>query len=198
MYTAFLFLTWTALFGVPVAGAVVLWSQRRHRPRAIVLAVCDGVLIMAVACSRTGWQTSSTPLNIFICSLASVCWCVVVFACWLALWTLKLRIVGSVAGAILSLALLPCAVVAPLVAIVFFGEATMTPLKVAEIGPGLTCLVQPWGEFAQNGYTVHLYRHWAIVPGLRREVSSASAFDSMRQGPTCESVARASRLEPSG
>jgi hypothetical protein len=179
---AFIQIAATLVLGPPI-GMVL--AVGRYRARASLFRrLCIGsvvVLLLLAASLCLGVQTISTAINVGFCLLAYLAYCFLASACW----RLRPHVVGSIAGAVACLTLLPgYLILTPyaLVVLLVLDDHIGTPLHEEQPAPGLACRITAWGWAASDeGYVVHLYRLSPILPVLRQEVRSVSV-DETDQG----------------
>ena len=115
---------------------------------------------------------SFTPVwaNIAALVLADAAYCFLTFSCWrlrpaalkfTAIGLLSLPIIG--AYALLTLGAFP---------LVFFAaDYVEPPLSRDFVAPGVSCTTTGWGAaFSDEGYTVHLFHAFPLIPFVHREV----------------------------
>jgi hypothetical protein len=186
-------LTWwvmeAILVGAPVLAMIAFVLLRRKWPavQLKVMICCAASLLIVICCV---WLRLSfiKPLGNFICvGLAYLAYCYLVFSCWRLPKILRLIaviilsvpiVVGYIGGTIGSLGLM-----------FIVGESYEQPLQIVKYDAGLICRIVPWGAaMSDEGYTVHLYQHWAAISFLEREVQEIVIDQSDPEGgPTSAS-----------
>ena len=156
-----------------IALAVVARSTRRGT-RVWLIRVCalaGALLLLNGLMTLTALQTSSRLLNLLFSAAAFVAYLILATAAW----SIRPRIVGIAAGTVAWAPL-----IVPMVSVAYFiGALTMlddlqAPAYTAQIRPGVSCEGREWGNFAQAGHAVALYRYVPGFPFVRIEVARRS------------------------
>jgi len=162
------------------AGAIALAVVARSTRRGTrvwfipVCAVSGALLLLNGLMTLTELQTSSRLLNLLFSAAAFVAYGILATAAW----SIRPRIVGIAAGTVAWAPL-----IVPMVSVAYFvGALTMlddlqAPLYTAQIRPGVSCEGREWGNFAQAGHVVALYRYVPGFPFVRVEVARRSEPD---------------------
>jgi hypothetical protein len=138
-----------------------------------VCALAAALLLLNGLMTLTGLQTSSPLLNLLFPAGAFVGYCILATAAW----SIRPRIVGIAAG---TVAWAPLIVLIRWFPIAFFVgglvilDDVQAPRYTAQIRPGVSCEGREWGNFAQDGHAVALYRYVPGFPFVRVEVARRS------------------------
>lgn len=161
-----------------IALAVVAQSIRRGT-RIWFIPVCAlaaALLLLNGLMTLTGLQTSSPLLNLFFPAAAFVGYCILATAAW----SIRPRIVGIAAGTAAWAPLIVLIGSFPIAFLVLGAvmlDDVQAPVYTAQIRPGVSCEGREWGNFAQFGHAVALYRYVPGFPFVRVEVARRSEFD---------------------
>lgn len=128
------------------------------------LAAC--IIVSAVFGIRFTHQTA----NVLAFILAYFSYCYLAVSAWLI--RNKFIRFATMALACIPMAMGYLLATLGLLALVFIvGEWVSPPVQIQRMNDNLYCATTTWGMAASDsGYTVHLYKHWAILPFLEKEV----------------------------
>ncbi|MFG6486381.1 hypothetical protein ACG04R_06845 [Roseateles sp. BYS78W] len=166
-------IAWIGILFAPPVAIGTFFITSRHRPAAMRRLSMTCVLLMALVAAAACLDVSFTSVT-----ANTVCWSAAYFSyCFLAISAWRLRRL-AVRIPVLMVAALPVAVgyllgtVGMLGLMFILDDYTRPPMQTTDIAHGLECRVTSWGMAASDsGYTVHIYRHWALIPLLEREVA---------------------------
>jgi hypothetical protein len=162
--------------GVGAIALAVVARRTRRGTRVWLIPVCalaGALLLLNGLMTLTGLQTSSPLLNFLFPAAAFVGYCILATAAW----SIRPRIVGIAAGTVAWAPLIVLIRWFP-IAFVLVGAVMLddvqAPVYTAQIRRGVSCEGREWGNFAQDGHAVALYRYVPGFPFVRVEVARRS------------------------
>lgn len=165
-------LVWGGLLAAPIVAIVVFVSIKRKFPKAQAVVARSAVAaLLVIACSFVlGISFTAAPINCVCLAIAYLAFCYLAVSCWLI--PNKVFRVFALIGFAMPIVIGYFVVTVGFLGLAFsVGDSGNVPLHTENVRTDLVCRIIPWGmAFTDSGYTVHLYKHWAAVPFLEREV----------------------------
>jgi hypothetical protein len=176
-------LAWVTVLGAPPVILGAFAAIRQLWPHALSPMAVGS---LATLCSFFGFAAlrvsfTMAMANIVCAAVAYLAYCFLAASCW-RITSRAVRILVLIVTAV------PIAVGYLLGTIGVLGLAwtvedySRAPDHTEQMGPELICRVTSWGSAASDsGFTVHLYKHWAGVPFIEREVASTAVVQTNPQ-----------------
>lgn len=173
-------IAWLGLLAAPPIAVFAFAVTSRFRPALIKrLAIGCAFLVVSIAAAASlDISLTSNAANVACLSTAYLAYAFLAASIW-RVRSLILRVPALVIAAIPIAGGYVMGTMGVLGLAFILGDYASPPLQAVRMGAGLECRINAWGNVTSDtGYTVHLYRHWPLVPFVEREVSRVTVNET--------------------
>jgi hypothetical protein len=165
-------LIWYSILFIPALAVCAFIATRRWLPQLRIRFVLGcGVLVVSLSL-LIAFRVSfaSTTFNLYAIAAAYLAYCYVAVSFWrirrplIRIITLGIAAIPVVVGYALG-------TVGEMALGFAVGDYTRPPEYTELVQPGVTCRITTWGWIPSSGLTVHLYKTWAHIPFLEKEIT---------------------------